>query len=274
MPATHSITVYSGDYRLGPVRLRSGDIFGVFPREIVLRRFESLLVYPRVVPVDKLDLPLSELVGETGIPRSIYEDTSRTMGARDYHYDDPFKRIHWKASAHSSQLQARQYESTTSLSLLMLLDADGFSREEDEESFELAVTTAASLAYEASRQKLSFGLITNATPEIHIPVAGGRTQLSLLLEALARVQPASRVPLNERLEEYRGNLPIGTTLAIITQGLSTSVSGMMYQLHRAGYSLLLVSVGQRLPVSNPLGIPAISVLSLADLSRSYQGAGR
>jgi len=108
-----------GDYRLGPLRLRSGDMFGLFPKELVLSHFQSLLVYPRIFPLSKLNLPLKALLGEKVAPRSIYEDTSRVAGARDYRYDDPFKHIHWKASAAHSKLQTRQYEFSTSLSPLL-----------------------------------------------------------------------------------------------------------------------------------------------------------
>lgn len=262
-----------GDYQLGPVRLRSGDMFGLFPREIIMRRFEQLLVYPKIVPVDKLNLLLSELVGETAIPRDIYEDTSRTMGVRDYQYDDSFKRIHWKASAHSSQLQARQYESTTSLKLLLILDAYSFYQGKgSEEPFELAVTTAASLAYESFRQNLSFGLVANSMPEIRVPISSGRSQLLLLLEALARIQATSRVPLEEQLNKYRDNLSAGTTLVIITHGQSASLSSLVHKLCHGDYSLLLVSVGRLIPASNLFGTPVISVMSLNDLSGRYQEA--
>lgn len=262
-----------GDYQLGPVRLRSGDMFGLFPREIIMQRFEQLLVYPKIVPVDKLRLPLSELVGETTIPRNIYEDASRTMGVRNYQYGDPLKRIHWKATARSSQLQARQYESTTSLKILLVLDAYSFSQEEgSEELFELAVTTAASLAYESFRQSLSFGLVSNSMPEIHIPISSGRSQLLLLLEALARVQVISRVPLEEQLNKYRDNFSAGTTLVIITHGQSASLSSLVYQFHHWDYSLLLVNVGRLIPASSLLGTPVISVMSLNDLSGRYQEA--
>ncbi len=260
-----------GDYQLGPVRLRSGDVFGLFPREKILPSFERLLVYPLIVPVDRLVLPLRELVGETGIPRTIHEDTSRTMGTRDYRYDDPFKRIHWKASARHSQLQVRQYESTTNLSLLLILDVYSFCQqpEENEEPFELAVTTVASLAYDAERQKSSVGLMANWEAEIHIPVRSGRSHLLLILEALARIQAKSRLPLRQQLDRYKGSLPMGTTLVIVTNGLSPSPAGLAHRLQQEGHSVLLVGIGGRIPVPALSRIPTVSVNSLGDLSRHY-----
>ena len=260
-----------GEYQLGLVRLRSGDIFGLFPKEMIVPAFKQLLVYPQIVPVGNLSLPMRELFGEMGVPRSIYEDTSRTMGARDYRGDDPLKRIHWKASARHSQLQVRQYESTTSLSLLLILDVYSFCQEgrENEEPFEWAVTTVASLAYEAYQKNSSVGLIANSMPEIQIPVHSGRSQLLLLLEALARIQSRAQLPLHMQLDKYRGSLPMGTTLVIVTNVPSPSLASLAFKLRQEGHSLLLVSVGEQLPPQGLGGVPALSIQSLSDLSQGH-----
>ncbi|MFH1775345.1 MAG: DUF58 domain-containing protein [Chloroflexota bacterium] len=265
-----------GEYRLGPVRLRSGDIFGLFPREKLLARFEPLLVYPKIVPLDKLSLPLRQLVGEKGAPKSIYEDASRTMGARDYQPGDPLKRIHWKASARHGQLQARQYESTSSLNLSLILDVASFVGEHpaaNEETFELAVTTVASLAYQALGEKSPVGLMANSVPEINIPTRSGRDQLRLILEALARIEANSRRPLSAQLDEYRSSLPWGATLVIVTNAPSPLLAGLAHKLKGGEHSLLLVSVGEPGTAQNLGGIPQTSVQSLSDISQSYGEAG-
>lgn len=263
-----------GDYRLGPVRLRSGDIFGLFPKEMVLPCYEPLLVYPQIVPVDRLNLPLAELIGEWNATKRIYEDVSRTVGTRDYRYDDPFKHIHWKASARHSQLQTRQYESTTSLSLLLVLDVHSFCQQEqqDEEAFELAVTTAASLAYEACRGKSSVGLIANSMPEIQIPVSAGSSQILRLLEALARIELKSRLPLHDQLDKGKNNLPLGTTMVIIVHIPPPSLKGTVERIRQQGHSLLIVSVGNQILERNFYGVPAICIQSIGDLCRNYEEA--
>jgi uncharacterized protein (DUF58 family) len=261
-----------GEYQLGPLRLRSGDIFGLFPREMILPHFEPLLVYPQIVPVDDLGLPLRELVGERIASRNIYEDVSRTTGSRDYRHDDAFNRIHWKATARHVQLQTRQYESTTSLSLLLVLDIYDFCQQgqENEDLFELSVTTAASLAYKAHLENLPVGLIANSAREIQIPTGSGRGQLLLILEALARIQAVSQVPLKEQLDKYKSSLPMGTTMVIITGVLSPSTNGLVRKLEHEGRCLFLVKVGdEKMPVGDLGDIPVLSVQNFSDLSRGY-----
>jgi uncharacterized protein (DUF58 family) len=239
-----------GDYRLGPLRLRSGDMFGLFPRELVLPQPQSLLVYPRIFSLSKLNIPLRALLGERATPRSIYEDISRVTGARDYRYDDPFKHIHWKASAAHSKLQTRQYESSTSLSLLLILDVHSFP-EEDEE-FEHAVSTVASLAYEAERQGFAVGLITNSEPEVQIPIGSGRTQLMRILEALARITTKSRLSLYEEMDRLRTTLPVGATLVLVTLTTTPTLASLASQLEQDGYSFLWVSTEQESPTVTSL----------------------
>ncbi len=228
-----------GDYVLGPLRLRSGDMFGLFPRELVLSEPQGLLVYPRIFPLSKLDFPLRALLGERATRRSIYDDISRVAGARDYRYDDPLKRIHWKSSAAHSKLQTRQYESSTSLNLLLVLDVHSFP-EEDEE-FEHAVSTVASLAYEAERQGLAVGLIANGEPEVQIPIGSGRTQLMRTLEALARITAKSQVSLYEEIDRFRKTLPVGATLVMLTRTMTGKLRSMASQLEQDGYPLLWIS---------------------------------
>lgn len=231
-----------GDYRLGLPRLRSGDMFGLFPKELVLTHFESLLVYPQIFSLSKLNLPLRALFGEKVGPRSIYEDVSRVAGARDYRYDDSFKHIHWKASAAHNKLQTRQYESSTSLSLLLILDVHSFP-EEDEE-FERAVSTVASLAYEAHRRGFAVGLITNSEPQVQIAIGSGQNQLLQILEALARITAKSRIPLYEQMGEFRPILPMGATLVVVTRTITPTLTSLACQLEQDGHSLLWVSIEQ------------------------------
>jgi uncharacterized protein (DUF58 family) len=231
-----------GDYRLGPLRLRSGDMLGLFPRELILPHFQSLLVYPRIFPLSKLNLPLRALFGEKVGPKSIYEDVSRVAGAREYRYDDPLKRIHWKASAAHNKLQTRQYEYGTTLSLFLILDVDSFT-EEDEE-FEYAVSTVASLAYEAEQRGFAVGLLTNSEPEVHIPIGSGRAQLMQILEALARITVKSRLPLPKQMDGIRTILPIGATLVVVTRTAAPALANLTRQLSQGGYSLLWISIEQ------------------------------
>lgn len=239
-----------GDYQLGPLRLRSGDMYGLFPRELVLSQFQNLLVYPRIFPLSKLNLPLKALLGEKVGQRSIYEDTSRVAGARDYRFDDPFNRIHWKASAAHSKLQTRHYESSTNLSLLLILDVHSFTGENEE--FEHAVSTAASLAYEVAQQGFAVGLIANSEPEVQIAIGSGQNQLMQILEALARITAKSRISLYEQIDRLGTILSMGATLVVVTRTTTPTLASLTCQLEQDGHSLLWIIIEQAADQKRPV----------------------
>ena len=241
-----------GDYRLGPLRIRSGDMFGLFPKELALPHFQSLLVYPRIfsLSLSKLSLPLKALLGKKVGTRSIYEDTTRVAGARDYRYDDPLKRIHWKASAAHSKLQTRQYESTTSLTLLLILDVHSFTEEIGE--FENAVSTVASLAHEAERQGIAVGLIANSAPQVEIAIGSGQSQLMQILEALARITANSQTSLSEQMDRFRAIFPMGATLVIVTRTKTPALTRLGCQLEQDGHPLLCISIEQTTDQAQPV----------------------
>ena len=86
-----------GYHRIGPVRLRSGDIFGLSSGETSLPSMGHVLVYPRIIDLEELVFPAQHPLGETKGNRPLYQDTSRFLGQREYQPTDAMKYIHWKS---------------------------------------------------------------------------------------------------------------------------------------------------------------------------------
>lgn len=258
---------HRGDYRLGPLRLRFGDLFGLFPGEIVIPSFHQVLVYPEIVPLKGLGLPLSELTGSTTPPQNLYEDTSRTAGTRDYQYGDPLKRIHWKGSARHRELQVRQLESTTSINLLMILDVASFNQPGADMAavFEVAVTAAASCAYEAQRHQLPVGMLAGASPEIRLPVGSGRATLMTILEALARVSAQAETPLDVYLTQRHTDLTLGSTLLVLSHHITPSLLSTARKFHDEGFKLVLALFNQIQAPTETGPIKILTVNSQTDI---------
>jgi uncharacterized protein (DUF58 family) len=267
---------YRGDYRLGPLRLRSGDMLGFFPSEMVVPRFNHLLVYPEIVPLDRLGLPFHELTGATAATQNLYEDTSRTRGTRDYRYDDPLKRIHWKSSARSGQLQVRHYESTTSINLLIILDVASFNQSgaDTETAFELAVTAAASCAFKANEQQLPVGILADASPEIRLPVSSGRDQLMKILEVLARVSTRAPEPLEIYLTRRHADLTVGSTLLLLSSHLTPSLLGTANKLRDEGHTLVVALCHQTEPLPKVTPITAFKLNSADEIRQRFAAASK
>lgn len=157
--------VARGAFRFGPMRVRTGDPFGLLPREITLPRSVTLLVHPLVAPIEKLGIPAQAPFGERPSPRRLLEDPLRFAGIRGYAPGDEPRRIHWKATARTGALQSKIYESSTRHTLAIFLDVRTFSKMiggYDPMLVELAIATAASVAVWGAEQRYAVGVFANS----------------------------------------------------------------------------------------------------------------
>ncbi len=235
-----------GFYPLGPVAVASGDIFGFYPRWASVPLSDSLIVYPRIFPLDRLDVPSLHPMGETRTGRRIFQDPTRTIGIRDYRPQDSPKHIHWKASARRQQLQVKIFEPTTTLKVSLVLDAGGFQPNDPVagEDFELAVSAAASIAYQLIEQGTPVGLVSNACLAdsglpVRIPSGGSRDQLMGILEALAKVTLHTNAS-SESLLDQAGPAPPGTSLIVISGRPAAPLLWMLTEIQERGTKLLLL----------------------------------
>src|SRR5256885_1856802 len=143
-----------GRYKVGPIVLRSGDPFGLFPREVRVPTESLLLVYPRVVPLPHWQLPGSVLEGGVLTGQRSLQSTSMVMGIREYRAGDAMNRIHWPSSVRHRTLHVKEFELDKTADLWIYLDLERhWHRGEGEDSTEeRAVTVAASIVAKALRE--------------------------------------------------------------------------------------------------------------------------
>ena len=261
-----------GYHRIGPVRLRSGDIFGFSSAEIHYPKVEHLLVYPRIVDLGELILPEQHPLGESKSWKPVAQDTTRFLRQRDYNPIDPMKHIDWKASARRQRLQTKVFEPVVSLNVLIALNAatsefawQGSNRR----FFERAVTAAASVANDAALSGYSFGLVSNAVASysgkwLSVPMGASSTQLSLVLESLAMAGPYVVTPLTEVLRGERASLPAGTTVVVVTSILTQAMATEIAYIKESGYQVRVLYTGDQAPSVELPGVPVVRLGRVLD----------
>ena len=180
-----------GVYQVGPNCIRAGDLFGFFEKEKKSRQATSIIVYPRLVCLKSIDLPMRELFGVPGV-KSPVQDPVYILGTRDYQPSRPSRHIHWKASARHLKLQEKVFEPSEQEKVLLALEVGSFQKSMDRDAFEETLEVIASLALQLHDKGCAVGLVTNGVltgdgrPILNATRAPG--QLTALLEALARLQ--------------------------------------------------------------------------------------
>ncbi len=159
-----------GVHTFGPTKLRSGDVFGFVNREAEIPTYEFVLVYPLVVPITNFGLPARHPFGDRRAPRRLLEDPARVIGVREYAYGDSLRRVNWKATARTLQMQSKVYEASTTYTIILFLNTT--ARHDNyygvhPELQELSICAAASLTDWALNQKYAVGLHANGS--MYIP---------------------------------------------------------------------------------------------------------
>jgi uncharacterized protein (DUF58 family) len=243
-----------GHYYLGPVTAESGDVFTLFTsREERLVR-DAIIIYPQVYPLDELGFPSRAPFGEDKARQSLIEDPTRTRGIRDYHPEDGFRHVHWKASARRAELQTRVYEPTSDMNLMVVLDVATMPRIWQgirPDLLERAISVAASVANYAAERRWTSGLLSNGVPRSDQPikVLPGRSpdQLARILEALAAVSSFAAGSIDVILQAESPRIPLGATLVVVTAVENEELLATLMQLREAGRRVVLVSLADEEP---------------------------
>ena len=113
---------YRGRFRVGLSRMFYDDFFGLVR---LRRRFASgrgLLIYPRIVPIDGLSadarLPHDNRDAAGGLNVNI----TSVRDIRQYRHGDTIRFAHWKLSAKRGEILLKEFERTSSESVLFLFD--------------------------------------------------------------------------------------------------------------------------------------------------------
>ncbi len=270
-----------GYHRLGPLQAIIGDPLGLEVRRITHNESDTVIVYPRVIPLSRLGLPARAPLAVLRTPVPLFEDTTRLMGVRPYRVGDSLRRMHWSASARTGNLQVKLFQPAIARETLICLDLDrgNYDPQHFYDAIELAIVSAASIAtHIVVHERLAVGLATQAldplterTERFALPPRRERAALIGLLEVLARVQMCQGTNFADFLQQETAHLSWGSTVAIITGRPNEALFDTLVRLRSSGFAvaLLLIQQGKLSPElrsrAELLHIPVHSIWQERDL---------
>ncbi|MEM7724787.1 MAG: DUF58 domain-containing protein [Cyanobacteria bacterium P01_A01_bin.45] len=163
-----------GIFRWQTVELATGAPLGLFWCRRQRQANAKAIVYPTVIPlatcplVDELGQEDSQRKDPRGKPFQM-ATAGVTRSLRPYRVGDPIRLIHWRSSARYNDLRVRELELTTGGKDIIIALDNSYSNssinsfEWEEDSFEQAVITAASLYNYASKMLMPVQLWTAST---------------------------------------------------------------------------------------------------------------
>lgn len=223
-----------GLFTVGPLRITTGDPFGLFRLTRTYGQASPLLVLPQPEELPYFALPAAQLPGEGTVRQRTHYVTPNAAGIREYYPGDSYNRIHWPTTARLGRLAVKTFEMDPASNIWIVLDLQRtvHAGEGDESSEEYGVRIAASLAWRSLRENSMLGLLASGAEPIVLEPARGVQQYARILEALAVARADGRVPLESVLETEARRFGRHTTIIVITPSLS---EGWVFALGALGH---------------------------------------
>jgi uncharacterized protein (DUF58 family) len=248
----HTYSLYCkrrGYYLVGPLVLRTGDLFGFVNGARQENTAVPLIVYPQVVSLEKLGLPSRSPFGTLASRQRLFEDPARIAGVRSYASGDSQRSIHWKASAHENTLLVKKFQPAIALNVMVVLDLNrnAYPYRGEFGYSEWAIVVAASIAKHMIDQRQAVGLITNGedavseAPTAPLSAHNGQGQLMNILSTLARVTMRPLEPtLADWLPAQLMEMEWGATLVLVTPKLEEATLWVLHQAYRRGSRIIVL----------------------------------
>lgn len=264
-----------GRYAFETVRLTVEDPFSLAHAEIVQGEPQALVVYPRLVTLERL---FSEggSHAQDGRRLLLRRPTGFELhSVREYEQGESLRKVHWRSTAHRGRLMVKELEDAPRDEVAVLLDGDASAVAGD--SFEVAVRAAGSILAAHHRRGRRCALVINSaareTQEIATAAHWRRA-----LELLAGTDATGKTPAFALLQADGGVAARSLELVVVTSRVDVPLVDRLVQraLSRRGVSLVYVEAvpgpAPQLLRLQTAGIPVAVVRSGDDLAVALSAA--
>lgn len=238
--------LHRGSYNLGNASLTAGDIMGFFQFQRTQELNVPVLVYPHLLELDELPIPMSRMLGELTRRQQLLQDPFLVRGIRPYQPGDPVRDIHWPATARTGDVHVRIHDYSARTKLLVVLNGQRSERQwhahlsdQDAEVIEHGVTLAATVCIRALRDGLASGFAANLPmdgepdnkPTLYLP-EDGEAREEKLLAAFARLKILRAQDFVAMLRDLKAYS--GLDLLVLSCYDSEGIQNAIGELRRSG----------------------------------------
>jgi uncharacterized protein (DUF58 family) len=242
-----------GRYGIEKTHVVLEDPFGLERVEVEIPSGASILVYPRLIDLDRL---FSESGARTPEGRRLL--LRRPSGfdlhsVREYERGESLRRVHWPSTAKRGQLMVKELEDSPRDESAVLLDADAATvvGAAPDSNFELAVRAAGSILKAHASRGRRAALILNSGRPAYQRVHSFDGDWHRALELLAAVEPDGRTPVANLLADEAGPASRALELTVVTSALTGRLAERLAQRALARHAASLVYVDGSSFVSEP-----------------------
>ncbi len=162
-----------GIYEIGSATVVVTDPLNLFLFIKKYGKLKTIFVFPKVVPLSKLNIKLLDPYEGIKAKYRINFDYSYVAGVREYTLGDPVKLIHWKQTAHKGELVVKEFDFSASKRIYVAIN----NYKKSLKFLDAATSVSASILYYANKYHLPFSVIINTKDFVDIKLDSGEYHL-------------------------------------------------------------------------------------------------
>ncbi len=235
--SAYVIAEMRGLYKLGPTKIRSGDVFGLFTNERIESAQSQILITPMIVDLNHLSEAIGKISGGDPARKKTEEETPHSTTIRPYQPGDPLKRIHWPSTARIGQYMVKEFEFDPQTEVALFINSSRTTQWREKNSKEIVspwvlgkrtkktirkdsteyiATIAASVGNYFLGHGKMIAAYTNDNIWTQLPPDKGSRQLEKLIENLAILKGDGELSLSGLVSTYCQSLPRGSQVWVIS----------------------------------------------------------
>jgi len=229
-----------GRYVVEEARATIEDPFGLARAEVDLDAKGSLLVYPRLVAIDRL-FSESGAHAQDGRRLLLRRPTGFDLhSVREYEQGESLRKVHWPTTARRGRLMVKELEDAPRDEIAVILDADAGAVAG--ESFDVQVRAAGSILRTHAAHARRAILAVNSSQRPQARVASLEGDWLAALGLLAAAEPDGRRPVVELLTRESGPASRAVETVVVTARVSGALAAKLVERSLAGQGVSVVWV--------------------------------
>lgn len=234
---------YRGYYEVGMQSIEFMDLLGLFKLTHKVRENKVIRVHPKIIQLDNFTVKTNCLSEAHSQMSDKHKDMSTISDIRKYVFGDTFKMIHWKLTAKTNQLMVKNFQSTTDLSTVLVLDLKTNKLEYDQNIIiedKLIESIIAVSRYCLSNWiPLNLVYYKNGIQDIH---AKNLHDFETIYSVLSEIRFNESVDVSNIIDLYLENNFNKTNVMIFSSNVDYQLSDWIEHTRLSGYEMALFYV--------------------------------
>ncbi len=237
---------YRGQYEVGISSVYIEDFLGLVRLNYKIPETKKIIVYPRIEHLTKFEVFTSNSYDSQSSSQGAVEDIHNVRDMRLYQHGDSLRKIHWKLSARNNHWMVKNYQSTSSANVNLLIDLRKYNKSDNVDIIleDKVVEAAVAVLYYYLHRGVSVNYIY-FEDKLEILKASNRHEYEFIYKTLSTISFNQKVPLADIVSLHYESSSNLNDMIIVTSILDIDLYNVIYKAQMSSHSICLIYVSPR-----------------------------